>query len=56
MGHMSPSMSRWISMNIYGVRMMVAAYEVITLQMERIDVSRGIFHYLAYKLAIVGEM
>lgn len=43
-------------MNIDGIRVTAAAYEVITLQMEGRDASRGAFRYLAYKLAIVGEM
>lgn len=40
-------------MNIYGIIVRVTACEVITLEMERMDVSHSIFYILMYKLAIV---
>lgn len=43
-------------MNIYGIIVGVTACEVITLQMERMDVSHSIFYILMYKLAIVVEI
>lgn len=49
-------MNCWICMNIYGIVVGVTACEVITLQIERMDVSHGIFYNLMYKLAIVVEI
>lgn len=51
-----PPMNCWICMNIYGIIVGVTACEVITLQMERMDVSHSIFYILMYKLAIVVEI
>lgn len=48
-----PPMNCWICMNIYGIIVGVTACEVITLQIERMDVSQSIFYNLMYKLAIV---
>lgn len=43
-------------MNIYGIIVGVTACEVITLQIERMDVSHNVFYNLMYKLAIVVEI
>lgn len=39
-----PLLNYWICMNIYGIVAGVTACEVITLQMERMDVSHTIFY------------
>lgn len=43
-------------MNIYEIIVGVTACEVITLQIEKMDVSHGIFYNLMYKLAIVVDI
>lgn len=43
-------------MNIYEIIVGVTACEVITLQIERMDVSHRIFYNLMYKLAIVVDI
>lgn len=49
-------MNCWICINIYGIIVGVTACEVITLQIEGMDVSQSIFYILMYKLAIVVEI
>ncbi len=51
-----PPMNCWICINIYGTIVGVTACEVITLHIERMDVSHSIFYNLMYKLAIVVEI
>lgn len=42
-------------MNIYGIIVGVRTCEIITLQIERMNVSHNIFQNIMYKLAIVKK-